>query len=674
MNNLIAEEEEEIWRGRRDRMNNAIAASRTVAGQGPAETYEAACRLMNIINNADIEEFISVIESFADRTDLFAVLNTMGPGKESLLHRAASARKDDILRLLIDSVGDHLIDARNEWGNTPLHMVARLGGSTRAAEMLIRRARDLPNVKNKNRLLRIKNKQGNTALHRAVINRHANLVRYLLSEDLEPVYWKNAEVLFLLLLEPSRIEGLPAVHGAIAYNKRDLFTLILEKNMKLFAMTDSGGGNPGFKFLRSETEYLVRKWDMNGDLPIHIASKMVPWRLNRRGQTILHVAAKYGRASVVKYILRDPELRRELNARDYAGNTALHLTAMHSQPAALIHLVWSEGIVLCSYNNKCLTTLDIARGIMKWGVRIESNRRQRPDLERTLLKNQRESKLSTAREQPSILTPPQLAFLALACSMGGKVPRVSTDLLLLRPEARDKEFASLVLSRKDMPNRNIVKDYINSRMVVATLVATVTFAAGFAVPGGFNSSDTASKDDRGMATMLDKGMFQAFAICNTITMFCSMTAVVNLIWVLLVDVNIAVAALEHTTLPLKIALPAMSTAFLTGVTLTAGKLPWLANTLFYLGLLFLLIISSAKLLERPPFFMIHYAPIHRLTFWLILAYIYLWRVGTYIYDDAEDNRTAKKTFASPPANGADKLKTDDSVKAKCGDVPHPPSQ
>ncbi|KAF7846433.1 hypothetical protein BT93_L4380 [Corymbia citriodora subsp. variegata] len=242
---MDSSKEEEIWRGRRDRMNKAMAASRAVAGQDPAETYAAACRLTNVINNADIEEFISAIESFADRTDLFAVLNTMGPGNGSLLHCAASARKDDILRLLIDSVGEHLIDARDEWGNTPLHMVATWGGSTRAAEMLIRRARDLPNVEDKSRLLRIKNKRGITALHSAVIYRHADMVRYLLSEDLEPVYWKNAihrsplyeaifiddsklqEALFSLPLEPSRIEGLPPVHGAIAFYKCGMYFNLL---------------------------------------------------------------------------------------------------------------------------------------------------------------------------------------------------------------------------------------------------------------------------------------------------------------------------------------------------------------------------------------------------------------------------------------------------------------
>ncbi|XP_039172089.1 protein ACCELERATED CELL DEATH 6-like [Eucalyptus grandis] len=355
---------------------------------------------------------------------------------------------------------------------------------------------------------------------------------------------------------------------------------------------------------------------MNGDLPIHIASKMgyvehieklrkVSLLPNRQGQNILHIAAKYGRVSVVRYILSDPILGMLLNAIDDDGNTALHLAAMHSQPVALIVHLQTDGILPSVFNNECLLAVDIAR------------RRHQAEGYNIRL---------------------QLACLALACSLAGKGPLGNQELLLLRAKARDEEL-SVVRSRKSMPSRDIVKDYINSRMVVATLVATVSFAAGFAVPGGFNSSDTASKDDRGMATMLDNRMFQSFAICNTIAMLCSTTVVVSLIWAQELKVDVAVTAFERTTLPLQIALPEMVTAFLTGVTLTLGKLPWLGNTIFYLGLVFL-IITFAKLLEKPLIFKILGHPFRQLTFWLILAYIYLWRVETYIYDDndGKDNK------------------------------------
>ena len=134
----------------------------------------------------------------------------------------------------------------------------------------------------------------------------------------------------------------------------DLLGKILKKNMKLFAMTDSKGGNVFhlaafwneprvLELLRPETEYLARERDRNGDLPIHIASTMghaalieklhtVSQSVNGRGETVLHVAAKYGRDKAVKYILRHPNMGEMINERDHAGNTPSHLAVMYSHP------------------------------------------------------------------------------------------------------------------------------------------------------------------------------------------------------------------------------------------------------------------------------------------------------------------------------------------------------
>ncbi|KAI6672695.1 hypothetical protein NL676_000601 [Syzygium grande] len=252
--------EEEIWRSQRERINNALAAARNAERQDPAEVYAAAHRLEHIMFTADVEEFVSEIEKLASQTDLSASFNCLSPSGNPLLHLAANAGKDDILRLLLDYVPVHLIAAQNDNGNTPLHLATGAKRS-RAAAILIRRTRDLPNMEDKKKILRMKNKRGNTALHEAVLNGHVEGVGHLLNEDLETVYWKNEfqssplylaaveskdpaihDVLFSLQLDPSRIQGLPPIQGAIMRARYDLATQILEKNGKLFEMTDSRGG------------------------------------------------------------------------------------------------------------------------------------------------------------------------------------------------------------------------------------------------------------------------------------------------------------------------------------------------------------------------------------------------------------------------------------------------
>ncbi|KAI3440928.1 ANK_REP_REGION domain-containing protein [Psidium guajava] len=230
-------EEKEIWRSRRERIDNALAAVRNTELQDMAEVYAAALpRIKRTIFNADVEEFISVIESLANQIDPSAIFNWRDTDGTALLHFAVSTDNNDILRLLLDYVPDPLLAAQHNIGNTPLH-VAIVYNNSRAVVMLIRRIRDLPNIEDKNQILRKANKIGNTALHLAVRCRQVNMVRHMLEEDLELVYLENVEhksplylaleledpemhkYLFSLQLEPSRIQGLPPILGAILYNR-----------------------------------------------------------------------------------------------------------------------------------------------------------------------------------------------------------------------------------------------------------------------------------------------------------------------------------------------------------------------------------------------------------------------------------------------------------------------
>lgn len=559
---------------------NTSATARTAEQQDAAKVYAAAKNLADVIKGANFEEILSAIERLACQPDSSAVFNFRRLSTGTLLHIAAATGKTNILRLLLERVDAYLIAAQDDSGNTPLHIATKFKAFGVVA-MLIRHAKDLPDVDDKNWILRIKNYYGNTALHEAVLTREVELVSDLLNENSELVYLKNDDqksplylaietdnseihrVLFSSRLDPSRIEGSPPIHGAVARKKYDLIEKILEWNVELFAMTDSRRGNvfhlaaflnqgQVIDLLPKEKESMAREQDTNGDLPIHIASRRghielmeklhpVSQRENGKGQNVLHVAAKYGREEVVRYILRREGLRMMINERDHDGNTPSHLAAKYLHLAALIYLVLDEEMNPFLLNREGLAAVDIARHSSQAGLRR--------GLAHILL-------LSVSDERSD----------------------------------RDRLHAPGML-----PNRKEVDDFIKTLLVVATLVAGVSFAAGFAVPGGLNGPDLASKDERGMATLLDNRKFQAFVICNSVAMLCSMASVIGFMFAYMTEIHISIYGCHLAKLLLAISLPSMSAAFLIGVTLTIEKLPWLAIVMVILGSIFLVVITSALL-------------------------------------------------------------------------------
>nr|XP_016447225.1 PREDICTED: protein ACCELERATED CELL DEATH 6-like [Nicotiana tabacum] len=66
------------------------------------------------------------------------------------------------------------------------------------------------------------------------------------------------------------------------------------------------------------------------------------------------------------------------------------------------------------------------------------------------------------------------------------------------------------------------KERANTHLIVVTLILTVSFAAGFTIPGGYNGDDGPNK---GMAIISKKTAFKAFAVTDTIAMISSTAAV-----------------------------------------------------------------------------------------------------------------------------------------------------
>ncbi|XP_055809477.1 protein ACCELERATED CELL DEATH 6-like [Solanum dulcamara] len=70
-----------------------------------------------------------------------------------------------------------------------------------------------------------------------------------------------------------------------------------------------------------------------------------------------------------------------------------------------------------------------------------------------------------------------------------------------------------------------IKDKAQTNLVVATLLVTLTFAAGFTLPGGFESDR--DSPHKGMAILVKKPAFCAFVITDAIGFVCSVGAVLS---------------------------------------------------------------------------------------------------------------------------------------------------
>ncbi|KAI8007067.1 Protein ACCELERATED CELL DEATH 6 [Camellia lanceoleosa] len=262
--------------------------------------------------------------------------------------------------------------------------------------------------------------------------------------------------------------------------------------------------------------------------------------LNKQGQNIVHVAAKNGKDNVIKYVLKTPELEKFINERDEKGNTPLHLATMHWRPKIVNSLTWDKRVRLELVNDAGLTALDVA-----------------------------EKYIGTA--------PPFQKRLTWMALKSAGAPRSKHQ----KPNRHS--------SRKwKPPNMENYKERINTLMLVLTIIATVTFTAGFTVPGGYKSS----APDEGTTTLLNSNYFKAFLICDTKTTYSSVIAIVTLIWAHLGDLNLVLFALRLAMPLLGLSLAMMSLAFMAGVCLVVSNLPWLDDFIQIMGMIFLSTIMA----------------------------------------------------------------------------------
>ena len=127
------------------------------------------------------------------------------------------------------------------------------------------------------------------------------------------------------------------------------------------------------------------------------------------------------------------------------------------------------------------------------------------------------------------------------------------------------------LSKKDI--KTLTQTYTGNTSLVAILIATITFAAAFTLPGGY-STDAGNE---GLPIMAKKVAFQAFLISDTLAMCSSLAVAFICIIAKWEDLEFLIYYRSFTKKLMWFAYMATTTAFATGLyTVLAPHLQWLA--------------------------------------------------------------------------------------------------
>ncbi|XP_017613989.1 ankyrin repeat-containing protein ITN1-like [Gossypium arboreum] len=421
----------------------------------------------------------------------------------NLITRIRGEKRSDFIEQILSKCPSLLLQT-NAKGQTPLHYAAKYGHSA-IVKLLIKscakaRTGDLEQGTDQGsavrEMLRIRDKESNTALHEAARCGNVEVLKALLefknpdfpysaNEKQEtPLYIAarrrgSGRLLTLLLGEfestpHDRPHGRTALHAAAMAGDAEAIRVILEK------------------------ENLTKERDEDGHTSLHYAAHLgsrisvVEELLKRdtsaayigddkRGMTPLLMAARQGDVrTVLKIISLCPDCCEKV---DNKGLNLLH------------YLAFRGSFTLYGRSLFKLGGIEIAYGSLRNLMELKG------DFGMT----------------------PQEVYNALISETQHHKQKQIKELL---EEIENDQVAEEPVHH--FPLRNVSSESLektkNAHLVVAALIATVTFAAAITVPGGLNSD---KGSEQGTPLLFDKAAFKAFFATNTIAFILSVIVLAN---------------------------------------------------------------------------------------------------------------------------------------------------
>ncbi|PVH64972.1 hypothetical protein PAHAL_2G394800 [Panicum hallii] len=311
--------------------------------------------------------------------------------------------------------------------------------------------------------------EGRTALHAA-----AAKSKEIVQEILE---WKQGPA----LLSKADSFGKTPLHYAVSHRQHDVISLLLHAEASLAHVSDN-----------------------EGLFPLHVAAMMGNIRdvvelvercpdyaelVDCRGRNFLHCAIEHGRKNVVRFICRNDRFAVLLNSMDYEGNTPLHLAVKYGHPRMVSSLLQTIGVEIGITNRDGLTAADLAYSHLEPGLQYFLN--------------------------PRVVVKKCFYWIRAPVTLGAGGDHVHLHSRMSNTAPATDE------DPKD------INGITATTTIASVLIATVTFAAAFTVPGGYVADD---HPRAGTAVLARRFAFRAFVASDAMAFLCSIVATCFLVY------------------------------------------------------------------------------------------------------------------------------------------------
>ncbi|XP_059626953.1 protein ACCELERATED CELL DEATH 6-like [Cornus florida] len=530
----------------------------------------------SVLYNAAKEGNVDVIQKFAQ------LEVQVTPNKNTVLHIAAEFGQTQCVKEILQKYGS-LVSSVNIKGETSLHISAREGHTTTVQELIDSTKtgddQDLEGgtrVTKTKKMLRMSNVEGETALYEAVRNNHLDVVNILMTEDPEYLHPPNKAKENLIYLAAQRCY-------------LSILSKILENTISKAYISQAYIGPNGRTALHAATisydkecieklydwePSLIKKADVYGWSPLHYATwfgdvsavrqlldldKSVAYLAAEAddNKTALHLAASQGHLDIMKVLFSYcPDCWEMINSN---CQNILHI-AVENEKNETIQFILEN-----SFSNNLINQKDIDRNTPLHLLCAKS------DYQKYCLKDDR-SEDSKAK----VLTALKVVYGGNREMYPHEVPEVS----------RRNKFKFKIHKGNDSTRLNELATKIaDNNLIVATLIATMTFAAGFTIPGGYDGNDG---PNQGMAVLIRRAAFKVFVLTDAIAMIFSIKAVFTHISASTYEDKTKCAnGYRNALATLVCAIAAMVVAFMTGFYVVLAHSPVLAISVILICCLFL---------------------------------------------------------------------------------------